>query len=661
MKMRTLVVIAAAAFAGASPQLTAGAGPVRRPGLAAAPAGHGLQGDHVFGWGLLRPSAVAANGNDLFVANQSGDSVTEVEGSTGALVRVLFGPTHGFDQPEELLVSGGDLFVDGDGISEISASSGRYLRTVIGTDPYPPTAMAAGGGDLYVAYADDTVDEFAVSTGKAVRVFGQPSSGQLEPPDGLVVDGTDLFVLNASQDTLTEFDVVTGDVVRVVSDDLSDPASMALSEGDLYVINENDSVAEIDAATGRPVADFSHDSYGFDGVTSVAIGAGRLIVTNSGNDTVTEIDAATGGAVRILSASAYRFSLPVDVTVGSGTAYVADKYGDSVTELDAATGGLVRVVSGSPYDFNDPLAMVTSGHDVFVANGGTYDGNEYTGRSLTEFDASTGALVRVISGPSYDFMYPDALARSGADIWVANRIGETVTELNATTGRLVRVLSGPSYGFGWSDAEAVDGGDVFIANASGNSITEVKASNGALVRVISGPSFELSEPDALAVDDGLLLVASSDTSSGGDVTEIDAATGRLVRVVNHFITAPTALAVQGDDCFVANEYSVTEIDVRTGTILHHTEGSSNDDLESPDALALVGDDLFVANGPSPSADVLNPLPTDSVTEIDTKTGSVVRVISAQSHELDFPDALATYDGNLFAANGGGQSVSEFPA
>jgi hypothetical protein len=65
--------------------------------------------------------------------------------------------------------------------------------------------------------------------------------------------------------------------------------------------------------------------------------------------------------------------------------------------------------------------MVVSGHDLSVATGG----------GVTELDASTGALVRVISGSSYQFYGAHAMAVSGHDLFVANTAGSSVTELPA--------------------------------------------------------------------------------------------------------------------------------------------------------------------------------------------------------------------------------------
>jgi hypothetical protein len=68
------------------------------------------------------PVAIAVAGPDLFVANADvaregsgaayeGSSVTEFDTSTGALVNVLSSPEYMFDEPDALEVAGPDVFV----------------------------------------------------------------------------------------------------------------------------------------------------------------------------------------------------------------------------------------------------------------------------------------------------------------------------------------------------------------------------------------------------------------------------------------------------------------------------------------------------------------------------------------------------------------------
>lgn len=75
------------------------------------------------------------------------------------------------------------------------------------------------------------------------------------------------------------------------------------------------------------------------------------------------------------------------------------------------------MLSGASYGFNGPDAIATDGTHVWVANGGE-------GGSVTELSQSTGALVKVLSGRSYGFNYPDAIASDGTHVWVANLNGQ---------------------------------------------------------------------------------------------------------------------------------------------------------------------------------------------------------------------------------------------
>jgi YVTN family beta-propeller protein len=47
----------------------------------------------------------------------------------------------------------------------------------------------------------------------------------------------------------------------------------------------------------------------------------------------------------------------------------------------------------------------------------------------------------------WGFDLPNALSSDGTHVWVANEGNNTVTELDASTGALVQVISGSSYGF----------------------------------------------------------------------------------------------------------------------------------------------------------------------------------------------------------------------
>lgn len=59
---------------------------------------------------------------------------------------------------------------------------------------------------------------------------------------------------------------------------------------------------------------------------------------------------------------------------------------------------------------------------------------------MTEIDAKTGGLGRVIHGNKYRFNQPGGIAVVGGRVWVTDTLDNSVKELDARTGAQVRVL-----------------------------------------------------------------------------------------------------------------------------------------------------------------------------------------------------------------------------
>jgi len=130
---------------------------------------------------------------------------------------------------------------------------------------------------------------------------------------------------------------------------------------------------------------------------------------------------------------------------------------NTVTELSATTGGLVKVISGSRYEFNRSSAIASDGTRVWVADGGnsvnraerddgwpgqgdlgfevqvqravghrlgrhTRLGDELRQLHSHGVEGDDGRLVRAISGSSYQFNHPDAIASDGTHVWVGERV-----------------------------------------------------------------------------------------------------------------------------------------------------------------------------------------------------------------------------------------------
>ena len=166
-------------------------------------------------------------------------------------------------------------------------------------------------------------------------------------------------------------------------------------------------------------------------------------ITNTGNNTVSEVN-LSGSLVSTLSGPSYGFDDPVAVA-GNGTDLFVVNNSGSVTEINEANRALVQILEGSAYGFSSPNAILIDGQDAWVTNNGD--------NSVTEFNTSTGAAVRVLTNqvdPRYAFDDPVALGAVGADIWVVNGTGASTSDplagsatvINGTTGSFVQQVSG---------------------------------------------------------------------------------------------------------------------------------------------------------------------------------------------------------------------------
>jgi hypothetical protein len=108
---------------------------------------------------------------------------------------------------------------------------------------------------------------------------------------------------------------------------------------------------------------------------------------------------------------------------------VSSAYFNSVTEFSASTGRLIKVISGSSYEFNQPDSMASDGTHVWVVNNG--GAAEAPNNSITELNAATGDLVRVMSASTYGLSGPESICLQGTRVWVANGDGQSVTEFPA--------------------------------------------------------------------------------------------------------------------------------------------------------------------------------------------------------------------------------------
>ena len=314
----------------------------------------------------------------------------------------------------------------------------------------------------------------------------------------------------------------------------------------------------------------------------------------------------------------------------------------AVTELNASNGSLIRVIknklgsviqSGKNQGTGDltvPGWMTVSGSHLWVTD------DQYW--RVTELNAASGSLVRVIDSKADKFADPGPIAVSGGHVWVINgRTGtNSVTELNATNGSLVRVLNSKAYGFDDPGAIAVSSGRVFVLNADGDSITEINASNGSLVRIFNAhagccafsQSFEWAEPVALAVNGTHLWIGdehdyANGSTSSTSIVELNTKSGSLIRIIKvrtDDLSITRAMDVSRGRVWIEDgSNAITELNASNGSLVRVISTKLDPKgFNSSDGMAVEGDFVYVLNIYSGQR--------GSVTVINVSNGKIVRVI-----------------------------------
>ncbi|MEI8148612.1 MAG: NHL repeat-containing protein [Actinomycetes bacterium] len=305
-------------------------------------------------YGFNFPHGVAYDGAHLWITNEGGDSVTEVNASDGSWVRTLSGGNYGFNLPTDIVFDGSHLWIAnsaGNTVTEVNSSDGSWVRTL-------------SGGSYAFNY-----------------------------PSGIAFDGTHLWVTNYYGNSVTEVNASDGTRVRVVygsSYKFSAPSGIAFDGSHVWITNSGgNSVTEVNVSDGSALRNLAGGNYGFNYPAGIAYDGTHVWVTNQYGNSVSQVNASDGSWVRTLSGGSYGFDGPLGVAVDGSHAWITNSFGNSVTEVNASDGSLANALSGSPYNFNYPFGIASNGPHVWVAN---LYGNSVTDISTADSTSTNLAL-----------------------------------------------------------------------------------------------------------------------------------------------------------------------------------------------------------------------------------------------------------------------------
>ena len=227
------------------------------------------------------PEGVAFDGADVWVANNGGDTVSEIADTTngGVVHNVPVG-----SQPTAVAFDGSHVWVANYGDGTVSEINDTTIPTVINTVDVgsSPDALVFDGSHIWVAnYGDDTVSE--ISDTATPTVINTVTVGG--NPDGLAFDGNNIWVANDSSATVSEIDDSASPSVIGTVKVAKYPAGVAFDGSHIWVADQSGIASEISTTTLKVVASVAVGS----DPDGIAFDGSHIWVANNGSNTVSEI------------------------------------------------------------------------------------------------------------------------------------------------------------------------------------------------------------------------------------------------------------------------------------------------------------------------------------------------------------------------------------
>ena len=223
------------------------------------------------------PLAPASDGTDVWVPNDSGNSVSRVRASDGRLVETWTGAPGGV----QALVAMGRVFVTG------TFNPGQLYMIDPGQPPGDATLVAGnlGGGPEGIAFdgsriwTANSLGSVSIVTPGATLPWASTTITGFTEPIGALFDGSNIWITDGLAGTLLKLDA-SGGVLQTVPVGLN-PFYPVFDGANIWVPNDgSDSISVVNASTGTVVATLTGNGLKFP--ASAAFDGQRILVVNAG-------------------------------------------------------------------------------------------------------------------------------------------------------------------------------------------------------------------------------------------------------------------------------------------------------------------------------------------------------------------------------------------
>ncbi len=511
-------------------------------------------------WTMARDAAAGriylADGMTLRMVDIASATVSTLGGSYG-VTGGMDGPVAQatFNTPSGLQLGNGQLYLtdtENHSIRKVDLASG-VVSTIGGQFEQPGAvdavgtaarfqepeglALDAGAGNLYIGDTDNsTIRVMSLASGMVTTLAGTArmsgnadgvgAAALFNKPKAMALDGGDLYVIDALNNSIRKVEVASATVSTLVTF-ATEPQGLALDGSALLVSLGDHTVTSVDLASGAiTIVCGTSGMQGFvDGTAANARlnnpagllndGAGTVYLADEDNAALRTISLADGTVTTFAGAKSpgsadgtagdARFFSPQGIAAGDDVLYLADTSNATIRKVVVSTG-LVTTVAGAAGQpgladgtagdarFNGPIgvALDEPSQLLYVADGGN--------RTLRRIDLGSGAVSTLVfqAAPGDKFarlVAPSGLALERDQLFITDYSNDVVLALDLKKA-LISTLAGKSGTPGGVDGIggaatfygplgiAADGrGSLFVADDLNDSVRKVVIVSGAVTTI----------------------------------------------------------------------------------------------------------------------------------------------------------------------------------
>ncbi|MGD0275413.1 MAG: carboxypeptidase regulatory-like domain-containing protein [Syntrophales bacterium] len=305
------------------------------------------------------PRGITTDGTSLYVVDTGNDTIRKIVISTGVVTTLAgtagsSGSANGtgtaalFNSPRGITTDGTNLYVadtGNDTIRKIAKNNICYYFV---------------SGTLCV-YTGVTVTTLAGTVGSSGSADGTGAAALFNSPQGITMDGTNLYITDTVNNTIRQIVISTGAVTTLAGTAGSSGSTDGAGSAALF----NSPQGITTDGTNLYVADTINNTI-------------RQIVISTGAVTTLAGTAGSSGSADGIG-SAARFSSPQGITTDGTNLYVADASNNTIRKIVISTGAVTTLAgaagssgsidgTGAAALFNSPQGITTDGTNLYVAD-----------------------------------------------------------------------------------------------------------------------------------------------------------------------------------------------------------------------------------------------------------------------------------------------------